>query len=101
MVNVYPYISYAGNKAKSVFVDDNSLFKSADIIQDGKLLYSNLFDVPVDAFVYAMEREGITGVPVIVAETGWPTAGGRGANNPDNAWLKKVTTLLKGNTQES
>ncbi|KAJ4711096.1 Glucan endo-1,3-beta-glucosidase [Melia azedarach] len=44
------------------------------------LTYSNLFDASVDAFVYAMEKEGFAGIPVVVTETGWPTSGGTAAS---------------------
>ncbi|BBG94070.1 O-Glycosyl hydrolases family 17 protein, partial [Prunus dulcis] len=40
----------------------------------------NLFDASVDAFVSAMEREGVAGVAVVVSETGWPTRGGEAAS---------------------
>ncbi|KAM1719462.1 hypothetical protein ACFX12_021266 [Malus domestica] len=48
------------------------------IINDGELVYSNLFDTSVDAFVSAMEREGVVGVPVVVS--GWPTGRGEAAS---------------------
>ncbi|KAI3795979.1 hypothetical protein L1987_38640 [Smallanthus sonchifolius] len=34
----------------------------------------------VDAFIFAMEREGYGGIRVVVTETGWPTAGGEAAS---------------------
>ncbi|URE41812.1 hypothetical protein MUK42_17041 [Musa troglodytarum] len=43
-----------------------------------------MFDVMLDALAAAMEREGFKGIPVMVTETGWPTAGNNVAT-PDNA----------------
>ncbi|CAI9767939.1 unnamed protein product [Fraxinus pennsylvanica] len=42
--------------------------------------YTNMFDATVDAFVYAMEKMGFSGIPVVVKETGWPAAGGVAAS---------------------
>jgi exo-beta-1,3-glucanase (GH17 family) len=53
-------------------------------VQDGALVYTNLFDATVDALVAALEKEGFGGVPVAVTETGWPTAG-HPAATPQNA----------------
>ncbi|XP_021895864.1 glucan endo-1,3-beta-glucosidase-like [Carica papaya] len=79
MINVYPYISYL-NSFESVTLD-YALFRSGDNeIQDGGLTYGNLFDASVDAVVYAMEREGFAGIPLVVTETGWPTSGGLAAS---------------------
>ncbi|XP_010042100.2 uncharacterized protein LOC104431117 [Eucalyptus grandis] len=49
-------------------------------VHDGALAYDNMFDASVDAFVWALEREGFGGVALVVAETGWPTAGGEAAS---------------------
>ncbi|BFG16417.1 hypothetical protein CerSpe_026910 [Prunus speciosa] len=81
MVNSYPYFSYLSSHP---FVSlDYALFRASgagEVVLDGGLAYSNLFDASVDAFVSAMEREGIAGVPVVVSETGWPTIGGEAAS---------------------
>ncbi|KAI3782157.1 hypothetical protein L2E82_12191 [Cichorium intybus] len=37
-------------------------------------------ELTVDAFIYAIEREGYGEIPVAVMETGWPTAGGEVAS---------------------
>jgi exo-beta-1,3-glucanase (GH17 family) len=48
------------------------------VFTDGDLEYYNLFDAMVDAFVAAMVRVvQQEDVKLVVAETGWPTAGGR------------------------
>ncbi|XP_028100579.1 glucan endo-1,3-beta-glucosidase-like isoform X1 [Camellia sinensis] len=78
MVNVYPFFSFPNNPQ---FVSlDYALFRGRIIEIDQNLVYDNLFDATIDAFVYAMEREGFEGIPVVVAETGWPTGGGEAAS---------------------
>ncbi|VVA92730.1 unnamed protein product [Arabis nemorensis] len=52
------------------------------MVQDGSLGYSNMFDVIFDAFVWAMEKEGVKDLPMVVAETGWPSAGNRNLTTP-------------------
>ncbi|CAN1310927.1 Glucan endo-1,3-beta-glucosidase 13 [Linum perenne] len=63
---------------------DYALFKSDGEFGDAGLMYDNLLDASIDAFVHAMEREGFQGIKVVVAETGWPTACGEAAS-VDNA----------------
>ncbi|KAL5552879.1 hypothetical protein UlMin_040280 [Ulmus minor] len=83
MVNLYPYISYINTKDQISL--DYALFRCGDrTVRDGLFEYNNLFDASVDAFVYAMEKEGFVGMPVVVTETGWPTTGGEAASF-DNA----------------
>ncbi|KAH9708898.1 putative glucan endo-13-beta-glucosidase BG4 [Citrus sinensis] len=79
MVNVYPYLSYTSS---SEYISlDYALFRSDKaVLQDGALAYGNLFDASIDAFIYAIEKEGFVGVPLVVTETGWPTSGGAEAS---------------------
>ncbi|KAH7511077.1 hypothetical protein FEM48_ZijujUnG0053000 [Ziziphus jujuba var. spinosa] len=77
MVNVYPYLSYISNMQDISL--DYALFGGAD--DHYSLTYSNLFDASLDSFVYAMEKEGFDGIPVVVTETGWPTSGGEAASS--------------------
>ncbi|XP_021999688.1 glucan endo-1,3-beta-glucosidase [Helianthus annuus] len=78
MVNVYTYFSYINNQEYVTL--DYALLKSGSEMIDQNLVYENLFDMTIDAFIYAMEREGYGGIRVVVTETGWPTAGGEAAN---------------------
>ncbi|XP_073138805.1 glucan endo-1,3-beta-glucosidase-like [Henckelia pumila] len=78
MVNVYPFFSYI-NSEQYVSLD-YALFRSSTVEIDQNLHYTNMFDATIDAFVYAMEREGFVGIPVVVTETGWPTGGGEAAS---------------------
>ncbi|KAL0421371.1 UNVERIFIED_CONTAM: putative glucan endo-1,3-beta-glucosidase [Sesamum latifolium] len=78
MVNVYPFYSYINNKENVTL--DYALFRLSKIEVDQNLAYTNMFDATIDAFVYAMEREGFHGIPVVVTETGWPTSGADGTS---------------------
>ncbi|XP_016509778.2 glucan endo-1,3-beta-glucosidase-like [Nicotiana tabacum] len=82
MVNVYPFFAYINNPQYVSL--DHALFRSSYVEYDQNLAYDNMFDASIDAFVYAMEKEGFEGIPVMVTETGWPTAGIDGASI-DNA----------------
>lgn len=83
MVNVYPFFAYISNP-KYVSLD-HALFRSSYVEYDQNLTYDNMFDASIDAFVYAMEKEGFEGIPVMVTGTGWPTSGTDGASI-DNAF---------------
>ncbi|KAG6429563.1 hypothetical protein SASPL_107615 [Salvia splendens] len=79
MVNIYPFFTYVENDHQHVTLE-YATFRSSEVEMDGGLAYDNMFDSAVDAFVYAMEREGFEGIPVVVTETGWPTGGGDGGS---------------------
>lgn len=74
---------------------DSALFRSGSVLTDQNLVYDNLFDQTVDAFIYAMEREGYDGIPVVVTETGWPTAGGEAASG-ENALAYNGNVVKRG-----
>ncbi|KAG8657743.1 hypothetical protein MANES_03G098848v8 [Manihot esculenta] len=84
MLNAYPYHGYTtGN---GIFPIDYALFRplpSVKQIVDPNTLshYNSMFDAMVDATYYAIDAFNISGIPIIVTETGWPWLGG--ANEPD------------------
>ncbi|KAI4328265.1 hypothetical protein L6164_020633 [Bauhinia variegata] len=78
MLNVYPYFSYINDRTHVSL--DYALSRLENPVLDGSLQYRSLLDANIDALVYAMEREGFEGLPVVVTETGWPTSGGEAAN---------------------
>ncbi|CAL4988668.1 unnamed protein product [Urochloa decumbens] len=83
MANIYPYLTYAYNTAGMNV--SYALFTSPEtVVKDGKYNYQNLFDASVDAFYEAMRKLDVSGVPVVVSETGWPSAEGKDAT-PENA----------------
>ncbi|CAL9222331.1 unnamed protein product [Arabidopsis halleri] len=100
LVNIYPYFAYAADPVNIHL--DYAIFKTdAVVVQDGPLGYSNMFDVIFDAFVWAMEKEGIKDLPMVVTETGWPSAGNGNLTTPEIAsmyngnFVKHVESDLK------
>ncbi|PPS18772.1 hypothetical protein GOBAR_AA01832 [Gossypium barbadense] len=63
-----------------------ALFTStAPVVVDQGLEYYNLFDGIVDAFNAALDKIGFGQITLIVAETGWPTAGNEPYTSVANA----------------
>ncbi|KAJ0982275.1 hypothetical protein J5N97_010530 [Dioscorea zingiberensis] len=90
MLNAHPYNAYT--RGEGTFPIDYALFQSVNskkkIVDPNTLFeYSNMFDTMVDAAYYAMNALGISSVPVIVTESGWPWNGGSSdpAATVDNA----------------
>ncbi|XP_024017243.1 probable glucan endo-1,3-beta-glucosidase BG4 [Morus notabilis] len=84
MINVYPYFAYASDPV-NVRLDYALFTATAPVVQDGNLSYHNMFDAIVDAFFWATEREGVSDVNIVVAESGWPSAGNGGFTTPELA----------------
>ncbi|GFY80485.1 hypothetical protein Acr_01g0002940 [Actinidia rufa] len=65
---------------------DYALFTApGPVVRNGGLSYQNIFDATIDAFYWAMEREGVTDVGVAVSETGWPSGGNGNFTTPELA----------------
>lgn len=80
MVCPYPYFAYSDEAA------DYALFRPNGGVLDGAtgLKYTSMFAAQLDAVYSAMNRVGYGDVDIVVAETGWPSAGQEGAG-ADNA----------------
>ncbi|CAN0909506.1 Glucan endo-1,3-beta-glucosidase [Linum grandiflorum] len=99
MVNPYPYFSYAPSIA------DYALFRPNRGVYDShtNITYYNMFEAMMDAVYSAIKAMGYADVDIVIAETGWPSAGdpNQPACNVDNAVsfngnLIKAVTSGKG-----
>ncbi|XP_039123123.1 glucan endo-1,3-beta-glucosidase-like [Dioscorea cayenensis subsp. rotundata] len=93
MVNTYPYFAYASDP-KNVPLSFTLFSSDAPPVQDNGITYTNMFEASLDAFVVAMEKEGYTDIPLTVTETGWPTAGGVGAE-PTKAGVYNNNVIMQ------
>ncbi|GJZ50571.1 glucan endo-1,3-beta-glucosidase-like protein [Tanacetum coccineum] len=73
LANIYPYFAYIG--APNDIELSYALFTKPDTGDQ----YKNLFDAMYDAHLAAQRRLGGADVPIVVSESGWPSAGGNGA----------------------
>uniref|UniRef100_A0A0D3EYK5 Glucan endo-1,3-beta-D-glucosidase n=1 Tax=Oryza barthii TaxID=65489 RepID=A0A0D3EYK5_9ORYZ len=91
MANVYPYFAYVGNLRAQIDDINYALFTSpGTVVPDGSKAYQNQFDAIVDTFYSALESAGAGSVPIVVSESGWPSAGGTAAS-ASNAQTVKIT----------
>ncbi|KAF5823198.1 putative glucan endo-1,3-beta-D-glucosidase [Helianthus annuus] len=82
LANIYPYFAYAGNSNVDL---SYALFTApGTVVNDNGRQYSNLFDAMYDAHYAAQSRLGGANLEIVVSETGWPSAGNKGATT-DNA----------------
>ncbi|KAF7830990.1 glucan endo-1,3-beta-glucosidase 2 [Senna tora] len=96
LINVYPYNLYRLNPEIPIGI---ALFQEApfnfrDDYATG-VRYRNLFDMMIDAVVSAMAAAGYDNVPIVVTETGWPSASSAGDEEED-ANIEYAEMYLKG-----
>ncbi|KAL0928000.1 hypothetical protein M5K25_002231 [Dendrobium thyrsiflorum] len=78
MLNLYPH--YFFMRSRGIIPLDSALFKplppSKEEIDPNTLLhYTNLFDAMLDAAQFALRSLNFSHIPIVVTETGWPSAG--------------------------
>ncbi|KAF8646974.1 hypothetical protein HU200_065487 [Digitaria exilis] len=80
LANVFPYFAYKDNPRDTAL--NYATFQPGTTVTDSGngLAYTNLFDAMVDAVYAALEKAGAANVGVVVAESGWPSAGGFAAS---------------------
>jgi hypothetical protein len=74
LANIYPYFSYKGDTVNIPLQYALFTFPGTRV-QDGGNNYQNLFDALVDTMYSALESAGARSVPIVVSESGWPSAG--------------------------
>lgn len=74
-LDVYPYFPWTANPAHISL--DYALLRGKTRYTDpaNGLIYTNLLDQMLDSVIFAMTKLGFPGIRVLIAETGWPTAG--------------------------
>ncbi|KAG8391262.1 hypothetical protein BUALT_Bualt01G0169800 [Buddleja alternifolia] len=84
MLNAYPYYEYI--RSNGIFPLEYALFQPLSAVKqivDPNTLfhYNSMFDALVDATYSSIAALNMSGIPIVVTETGWPSLGG--ANEPD------------------
>lgn len=97
MINIHPYRLY---RVDSEIPVGYALFQEGDFNFRDDLTtgvrYTNLFDTMVDAVLSAMAVAGHENIPVIVTETGWPSAPGPDAGEEVDAHQVYAEMFLRG-----
>lgn len=77
MINPYPFFGFSAKTLNyALFRPNGGIFDNVT-----GLNYTNMFDAQMDAVFSAMKKVGYDDVDIVVAETGWPSAGD--PNQPD------------------
>ncbi|GLJ47545.1 hypothetical protein SUGI_1004070 [Cryptomeria japonica] len=81
LAHVYPYFAYISDPK-----DISLAYALFQMETPNDVGYKNLFDASVDALIYAMEALGHSDIPIVIAESGWPSDGNpNGGANISNA----------------
>ncbi|XP_010041039.1 probable glucan endo-1,3-beta-glucosidase BG4 [Eucalyptus grandis] len=68
LCNIYPYFAYHDSPAH-VLLDYAPVNKAEVVVMDGAFGYTNLFDVSIDGFYWALEKVGGVNMAVVTSET--------------------------------
>ena len=95
LINVYPYNMYRlrAEIPIGIALFQEQPFNFRDDLTTG-VRYRNLFDMMIDAVISAMAVAGYENIPIIVTETGWPSASAVG--NEVDANVGYAEMYLKG-----
>ncbi len=78
-INAYPYFAWSSDPS-GIPLDYAVFSTTSALLTDSQYSYTNLLEAQLDAVYYAMEALGYKNVRIALSESGWPTAGGTGAN---------------------
>ena len=84
-INIHPFISLYTDPhfpLEYAFFDCN-----VTPLDDGGVLYHNLFDVSFDTLVWALRKNGYENMRIAIGEIGWPSDGDRNANLMYAQWF--------------
>ncbi|XP_071691537.1 glucan endo-1,3-beta-glucosidase-like [Rutidosis leptorrhynchoides] len=98
LANIYPYFAYIGTPCIDLAY---ALFTAQrTVVSDGHdRQYSNLFYAMYDAHFAAQARLGGASVPIVVSESGWPSAGHQAAtvNNAGTYYRNLINHVKMSN----
>ncbi|KAG6403182.1 hypothetical protein SASPL_135399 [Salvia splendens] len=75
-INQYPYFAYRSDPRPETLAFCLFRPNSGQVDSVSKINYTNMFDAQVDGVRWTLDRIGLKGVEMVVAETGWPYRGG-------------------------
>ncbi|GJU49557.1 glycoside hydrolase, catalytic domain-containing protein [Tanacetum coccineum] len=95
LANIYPYFGYLGDPNSNL---PYALFPAKRIVvKDNGRRYCDLFSAMLDAHYAAQARLGGENVEIVVSESGWPSAGGRGATIENaGTYYRNLIAHVKG-----
>lgn len=99
LANIYPYfrVKYNGQRASYALFTE----KEVTVRDQNGLEYRNLFDALMDALYSGLEKLNSGDLEIVVAESGWPSAGGDGeVETTENAgvYYRNLVDHVKGGT---
>mmetsp|Transcript_28610 Transcript_28610/g.67054 ORF Transcript_28610/g.67054 Transcript_28610/m.67054 type:complete len:477 (+) Transcript_28610:280-1710(+) len=74
LMNLYPFLAWRAAEGQLGLGFATMEGGGCERTKDGSC-YANLFDAMLDALTHALGKEGLSRLPVIVGEVGWPTGG--------------------------